>query len=92
LDRKEVEGQHHSKQPPQSWACPNNKENANHMGVSKNNGTPKSSILIGFSIINHPFWGKTHYFWKHPYDHNFLNQPIKNHKNLFFSLKNVVQY
>ena len=26
-----------------------------HMGVSKNNGTPKSSILIGFSIINHPF-------------------------------------
>ncbi len=27
------------------------------MGVSKNNGTPKSSILIGCSIINHPFWG-----------------------------------
>ena len=27
-----------------------------HVGVSKNNGTPKSSILIGFSIINHPFW------------------------------------
>ena len=26
-------------------------------GVSKNNGTPKSSILIGFSIINHPIWG-----------------------------------
>ena len=26
-------------------------------GVSKNNGTSKSSILIGFSIINHPFWG-----------------------------------
>ena len=26
-------------------------------GVSKNNGTPKSSILIGFSIINHPSWG-----------------------------------
>ena len=23
----------------------------------KNNGTSKSSILIGFSIINHPFWG-----------------------------------
>ena len=35
------------------------------MGVSKNNGTPKSSILIGFSIINHPFWG-TPIFWKHP--------------------------
>ena len=28
-----------------------------YMGVSKNNGTPKSSILIGFCIINHPFWG-----------------------------------
>ena len=27
------------------------------MGVSKNDGIPKSSILIGFSIINHPFWG-----------------------------------
>ena len=27
------------------------------LGVSKNNGTPKSSILLGFSIINHPFWG-----------------------------------
>ena len=27
------------------------------MGVSKNSGTPKSSILIGFSLINHPFWG-----------------------------------
>ena len=38
------------------------------MGVSKNNGTPKSSIFIGFSIINHPFWGVSPYFWKHPYD------------------------
>ena len=28
-----------------------------YLGVSKNKGTPKSSILIGFSIINHPFWG-----------------------------------
>ena len=28
------------------------------MGVSENGGfSPKSSILIGFSIINHPFWG-----------------------------------
>ena len=37
-----------------------------YMGVSKDRGTPKSSILIGFSIINHPFWGY-HYIWKHPY-------------------------
>ena len=28
-----------------------------YMGVSKNSGTPKSSILIEFSIINHPLWG-----------------------------------
>ena len=26
-----------------------------YLGVSLNGGTPKSSILIGFSIINHPF-------------------------------------
>ncbi len=29
------------------------------MGVSKNRSTPKSSILIGLSIMNHPFWGTT---------------------------------
>ena len=28
-----------------------------YMGVSENRGTPKSSILIRFSTINHPFWG-----------------------------------
>ena len=28
-----------------------------YMDVSQNSGTPKSSILTGFSIINHPFWG-----------------------------------
>ena len=27
------------------------------MDLSENSGTPKSSILTGFSIINHPFWG-----------------------------------
>ena len=36
------------------------------MDVSENSGTPKSSISIGFAIINHPFWG-TPNFWKHPY-------------------------
>ena len=35
------------------------------MDVSENSGTPKSSILIGFSIINHPFWGTS--ILKHPY-------------------------
>ena len=29
------------------------------MDVSENSGTPKSSILKGFSIIKHPFWGIT---------------------------------
>ena len=29
------------------------------MDVSENSGTPKSSILVGFSIINHPFGGTT---------------------------------
>ena len=38
-----------------------------HMDVSKNSGTPKSSILIRISIINHSFWGFSPYFWKHPY-------------------------
>ena len=38
------------------------------LDVSENRGTPKSSILIGFSIINHPFWGtlifgNTHLFF-----------------------------
>ena len=28
-----------------------------HMDVSENSGMPKSSILIGYSFINHPFWG-----------------------------------
>ena len=35
------------------------KFNGVYLGVSKNRGTPKSFILIGFSIINHPFWGTT---------------------------------
>ena len=30
------------------------------MEVSWNRGTPKSSILIEFSIMNHPFWGILH--------------------------------
>ena len=30
-----------------------------YMDVSENSGTPKSSILIGFSIISHSFWGTT---------------------------------
>ena len=40
------------------------------MGVSKNNGTPKSSILIGFSIINHPFWGTPIFGNTYMFSHN----------------------
>ena len=43
--------------------------NKSYLGASKNRGgPPKSSILIGFSIISHPFWGTLiiTYFWKHP--------------------------
>ena len=32
-----------------------------HVGLSINGGTPKSSILIVFSIINRPFWGSSIY-------------------------------
>ena len=37
-----------------------------HMDVSTNSGTPKSSILIGFSIFKPSILGYP-YFWKHPY-------------------------
>ncbi len=37
-----------------------------YLGVSKNNGTPKSWILIGFSIIFTIHFGIPDYFWKHP--------------------------
>ena len=30
-----------------------------YLGVSINGGSPKSSILIEFSMINHPYWGTT---------------------------------
>ena len=42
-----------------------------HMGVSKNRGTPKSSILICFNRVFHykpSILGYPH-FWKHPYLH-----------------------
>ena len=46
-----------------------------HMGVSKNSGTPRSSILIGFfhykpSILGYP------YFWKHPYVQYILTSEV----------------
>ena len=48
------------------------------MGVSKNRGgPPKSSILIGFSIINHPFWGFSPYFWFNTHMSIFVHGGLK---------------
>ncbi len=46
------------------------------MGVSKNRGTPKSSILIGFSIINHPFWGTIIFGNTHINQHDAKNLQV----------------
>ena len=46
-----------------------------HMGVS-------ASILTGFSLINHPFWGNP-ISWKHPYKRIFKPKNIKKHGGLF---------
>ena len=57
------------------------------MGVSENGGTPRSSILIGFSIINHPFWGVS----------LFLETPIcgylfeKNLETNYYNLKKTTK-
>ena len=49
-----------------------------YMDVSENNGTPKSSILIGFSIINHPFWGTPIFGNTHiPLKFNLARLPLK---------------
>ena len=68
----------------------------NIMGVSKNRGTPKSSILIGFSIIKPSILGYP-YSWKHPSAESgssgfiFFNYPnlggIKLDANFMLSLK-----
>ena len=47
-----------------------------YMGVSENWGTPKSSILIWFSIINHPFWG-TPILETPIYTRKFNSSPLK---------------
>ena len=47
------------------------------MGVSLNGGTPKSSILIEFSIINHPFWGTSILGNPHMYLHLYHKKSTK---------------
>ena len=43
---------------PNSWMVYNGKSQTkmDHLGGSIHGGTPKSSTLIGFSLISHPFW------------------------------------
>ena len=55
------------------------------MDVSENRGTPKSSILIGFSIINHPFWG-TPIFGKHPYTWDLSSRCLRTSSKVFNSV------
>ena len=59
-----------------------------NMDVSENRDTPKSSILIGFSTINHPFWGYP-YCWKHSHKVSFLTKFWEAHG--FFLLDVVKQ-
>ena len=49
--------------------------NLNHPDVSENGGTPKSSILIGFSIINHPFWCTSIFGNTHPFNESSQKIP-----------------
>ena len=57
-----------------------------YMGVSENGGTPKSPILIGFSIINHPFWGFTIFGNTHIFLFSKRKVAKVNEVNLRFSL------
>ena len=53
------------------------------MGVSKNRGFSPQIINFNrvFHEINHPFWGFSPYFWKHPYtDIRFMRNHPKSSK------------
>ena len=54
------------------WSLSENVQKA-HGCFRKIRGTPKSSNINRVStIINHPFWGVSPYFWKHPYHRSLL--------------------
>ena len=55
------------------------------MGVSENSGTLKSSILIGFSIINHPFWGTTIFGNPHILAGSYPNEGMQKHDLLIYT-------
>jgi len=61
------------------------------MGVSENSGTPKSSILIGFSILNHPLWGtpifgSTHIWMTIPFLNAYVSK-FPTHPKKSYSMK-----
>ena len=57
------------------------------MGVSKNSGTPKSSILIEFSIVYHQFWGTPIFGNTHMELESITHLERKNHFPNLHSLK-----
>ena len=75
---------------PELWTWRNrNFSSMIYMDVSKNRGTPKSSILIGFSIVNHPFWcapifGNTHILLCNP-PGNYFTYPTLGKRKLIFT-------
>ena len=56
-------------------------------GCSQNAGTPKSSILIGFSIINHPSWGTTILGKNHIYIYIYTDKLGSQQRVIFFRPK-----
>ena len=62
-----------------SWDC--TMYFLSNMGVSENDGTPKPSNFIGFSITNHPFWGTPAFRNTHMYTpqvDQWVVYPLKN--------------
>ena len=47
-----------------------------YMGVSKNSGTLKSSILIGFPLFSPSILGVFPYCWKHPSSRVLFGSPV----------------
>ncbi len=64
------------------------------MDVSKNNGTPKSSILIGFgTIIKFIHFGMfPPIFWKHPYTLEVQRVSSKTILLMVFDIQGDIQY
>ena len=56
------------------------------MGVSLNGATPKSSILIGVFIINHPFWGTPIFGSTHIVGRNSIGGEAKQKQQLYTPL------